>query len=557
MADWALLGKGKYCGICLTMAYTIKDGCEVCGSCEPECPTGAIKEKEKEDGYWIDPTLCDGCPDYEVPQCVSACDTGTLAPLQPKKGRVKSSLLPAAIPAIFLNGRTNPFASSMVVWEACNILAQRETLPWQVDVDGKLLYHRPVHRGRGAMEFRLAINPEAPSLVPMGETEGQFAIANFDLRAACVHLIFAAYATTVDCPWEESFVLNDQHIEQYLGLDKRKDLTKLEKLTLIKDLVHQSCQLMVSLNWPRQGKVQSFSLAEHPVWHLLDTEYYFEEDAAGDPHLIGLEFTVRAGTWSRQFLNQRDYRRFIAFYQYGTLPQSLLTEVMSNWQQHEGAVRLLLWLLFKLRLGGDQRVTVRTLLRVAYGEARVHEATTVRGAHKRLLKTFEHDLEMIYYYGLKPQFDPETYPVAIQPLWARVAEIPDDADDALEFWTDDANQALSLTSTAPRDKWQRLLNARLVGFGLSEEWQQITKRTTKQRRRRSHSTKTHPSTDQITGEAVRQARQQQKLSQRTLAERIGKSQSWIRDIEKGRFSISADDVAVLRRTLKLEPSLIK
>jgi ferredoxin/DNA-binding transcriptional regulator YiaG len=543
-------------GTNLTMVYTIKDGCEVCGSCEPECPTGAIKQTEHNDGYWIDPTLCNGCPDHEVPLCMSTCDAGTLAPLQPKKGRIKSSLLPAAIPAIFLNGKTNPFASSMVVWEACNILAQREALPWEGDAEGKLSYHRSVQRGRGSMEFRLALNPELPSLGSLDQKDGQDAISNFDVRAACVHLIFSAYATTVDCPWEESFVLNDQHIEQYLGLDKRKDLTKLEKLTLVKDLVHQSCQLMVALQWPRQGKVQSFSLEEHPVWHLLNTRYFFEEDGQGDNHLIGLEFTVRAGKWSRQFLNQHDYRRSTAFYQYGTLPQSLLAEIMSQWQQHEGAVRLLLWLLFKLRLGIDQRVTVRTLLRVAYGEDRVHEATTVRGAHKRLLKTFENDLEMIHYYGLKPQFDSETYPVAIQPLWARVAEIPDDANDALEFWTDDANQALSLTSTAPRDKWQRLLNARLVGFGLSEEWQQITKRTTKQRRRRSRSAKTNVPNDHTFGEDVRRARQRQNLSQRTLAQRIGKSQSWIRDIEKGRFSVNAEDMAILRRTLNLQPSLV-
>ena len=140
-------------------------------------------------------------------------------------------------------------------------------------------------------------------------------------------------------------MLNDQHIEKYLGLDKRKDLTKLDKLTLIKDLVHQSCQLLVSLTWPRQGKVKSFDLEEHPVWQLLDTQYYFEKDSQGCQHLIGLGFTIQTGRWAQRFLNKQDYRRQAAFYQYGTLPQSLLTEVMSNWQQHEGAVRLLLWLL--------------------------------------------------------------------------------------------------------------------------------------------------------------------------------------------------------------------
>ncbi|MEO1742603.1 MAG: hypothetical protein AAFR99_12450 [Cyanobacteria bacterium J06629_9] len=96
-------------------------------------------------------------------------------------------------------------------------------------------------------------------------------------------------------------------------------------------------------------------------------------------------YTIQTGHWSKHFLNKHDFRGQTAFYQYSTLPQSLILEVMSNWQQHEGAVKLLLWLVFKLRLGGEQRMTVRTLLRIAYGDDKLTEAVTVRGAHKRLL----------------------------------------------------------------------------------------------------------------------------------------------------------------------------
>ncbi|NER79042.1 MAG: transcriptional regulator, partial [Leptolyngbya sp. SIO1D8] len=340
------------------MTYTIKDGCVQCDNCRPECPSGAIKTEPEGDNYWIDPTLCDGCEDAESPKCVEVCSIGALTPLQAKKGRCKSTLLPAAILDIFLNGKTNSFASSMVMWESCNVLAQRQALPWQADATGHLCYVRTVHRGRGEMRFRLAVNPEAPLPRPMKVDEGKAALGFFDIRATCLHLIFAAYATTVDCPWEDEFVINDQHIEQYLGLDKRKDLTKLDKLRLIKDLVYQACHLLVSLDWPRQGKVQPFSLVEHSVWELLHIQYYFEKDDQGYRHLIGLSFTVRTGIWAKYFLNKQDYRRQTAFYQYGILPQSLLFEVMSNWQQHEGAIRLLLWLLFKLRLGGDHRVTI-------------------------------------------------------------------------------------------------------------------------------------------------------------------------------------------------------
>lgn len=531
------------------MPYTIQDGCISCDSCRPECPNGAIKPATEEDNYWIDPTLCDGCRELEAPRCVEVCNIGSLAPLKPKKGRLKSTLLPAAIPEIFLNGKTTPFASSMVIWEACTLLAQRHTLPWSLDPAGVYSYRRSVHRGRGELQFRLAADPEVDFPVPLAADDFMATIAQFDIRAACVHLIFAAYAMTCDRPWENPFVLNDQHIEQYLGLDKRKDLTKLEKLTLIKDLVYQCCQVLVAINWPRQGKVQAFTVEEQPVWHRLDTQYFFEEDAQGHRHLIGLSFTIQAGLWTQYFLNRQNYRRQTAFYQYGALPQSLLLEVMSNWQQHEGAMRLLLWLLFKLRLGGDHRMTVRTLLRIAYGEERLNEATTVRGAHKRLLKTFEGDLETLYYYGVRPLFDPDTYPPDIQPLWAKVADIPEDADAALEFWTEDANRALSLTDTAPRDKWQRLLNGRLLGFDCPEDWQQKAKRnTTARNRARAHST---PPVKQIEGSTIKAAREKQKLSQRALAERLGKSQSWVRDIEKGRFSLNAEDQTLLEKTLEI------
>ncbi len=541
------------------MVYTIKEGCHDCDSCHPQCLSGAIKPSNEREGYWIDPTLCNSCPDVDVPRCVAVCDDrDNLTPLQAKKGRCKSTLLPPAIPSIFINGKTTPFASSMVIWEACTVLSQRHLLPWKSDATGKLCYRRSVNHNRGEMRFRLATDPELNALMPMSAEAAREAIAQFDIRAACVHLIFAAYAITLECPWEDPFEINDQHIEKYLGLDKRKDLTKLQKLTLVKSLVYQCTRLLVSLDWPRQGKVREFALEEQPIWNLLHTQYYFEEDAQGCQHLIGMSFTLRPGQWAKHFLNRQDYRHQTAFFQYGSLPHALIAEVMSNWQQHEGAARLLLWLLFKLRLGGDHRLTIRTLLRVAYGEARLLEATTVRGAHKRLLKTFEGDLEAIYHHGLKPIFDPETYPLDIQPLWAKACLIPDDVDEAIDFWSDQANR--SLMDNAPRDKWQRLLNARLQGFELSADWQQVMHRSGSKRRSSQASTKsrtkrssspTRASSPLLSGDTIKAARQQNKLSQRALANRIGKSQSWIRDVEKERFSLNAKDCQLIQQALNI------
>ena len=65
--------------------------------------------------------------------------------------------------------------------------------------------------------------------------------------------------------------------------------------------------------------------------------------------------------------------------------------------------------------------------------------------------------------GLEPQFDPrDLTPLRFQPpVGQGCRKFPTDADDALEFWTDDANQALSLTTRPHETSGTRLINARL------------------------------------------------------------------------------------------------
>jgi hypothetical protein len=65
-------------------------------------------------------------------------------------------------------------------------------------------------------------------------------------------------------------------------------------------------------------------------------------------------FRIRAGIWSRYFLNKQACQHRTAFYQYGTLPKFLLSAIASIWQQHEGAARIILWLLFKTKMGNEK-----------------------------------------------------------------------------------------------------------------------------------------------------------------------------------------------------------
>ncbi len=528
------------------MPYTIpNNSCVGCDNCRPQCPTGAIRIEDNE--YWVDPGLCNNCEGYySEPQCVIACPTKSPIPWQAKKGRCKVEPRDASSLDLFSNGKNNPFASAIAIWEACNVLAQRTSLHWETDEEGYISYSRQINQGRGAIAFHIQdpfkVNDKATDIA---------AIEALDIRAACIHLIFAAYATALDQPWEQEFAIDERQIEKYLGMEKRKDLSKAAKLALMKNLVQQACSLLISIDWPQQGRINGFSITSSRLWHLVDIQHHFQEDNLGCKYLIGLTFKVKAGIWAQYFLNKQACKERTAFYQYGSLPKTLLTTVMSIWQQHEGAVRLMLWLLFKTKMGKEQRITIPTLLRIAYGEEKVALASRQREERKRLLRTFESDLEILNHYGMKPLFDPVTYPPEIQPLWAKLIDLPEDPDEALEFWTNDGGAETRLTDTGPRGKWNLLMNARILAFELPPEWEQQISESEKKKTRTAKAKRKPKATSDLLGEQILQARKNLNLSQRELAKLTGKSQSWIRDIENGRLKAKLEDQVLLRKVLNM------
>lgn len=528
------------------MPYTIpNNSCVGCDNCRPQCPTGAIKIEDNE--YWVDPGLCNNCEGYySEPQCVIACPTNSPIPSQAKKGRCKVEPRDATSLDLFSNGKNNPFASAIAIWEACNVLAQRTSLHWETDEEGYISYSRQVNQGRGAIAFHIQdpfkVNDKATDIA---------AIEGLDIRAACIHLIFAAYATALDQPWEQEFAIDERQIEKYLGMEKRKDLSKAAKLALMKNIVQQACSLIISIDWPQQGRINGFSVTGSRLWHLVDIQHHFQEDNLGCKYLIGLTFKVKVGIWAKYFLNKQACKERTAFYQYGSLPKTVLTTVMSIWQQHEGAVRLMLWLLFKTKMGKEQRITIPTLLRIAYGEEKVALASRQREERKRLLRTFESDLEILNHYGMKPLFDPVTYPPEIQPLWAKLVDLPEDPDEALEFWTNDGGAETRLTDTGPRGKWNLLMNARILAFELPPEWEQQISESEKKQRRTAKAKRKPKATNDLLGEQILQARKNLNLSQRELAKLTGKSQSWIRDIENGRLKAKLEDQVLLRKVLNM------
>jgi DNA-binding transcriptional regulator YiaG len=130
-----------------------------------------------------------------------------------------------------------------------------------------------------------------------------------------------------------------------------------------------------------------------------------------------------------------------------------------------------------------------------------------------------------------------------------LAEVPDDAEEALEFWINDGSNDIRLTDASPRGKWNRLLDARLLGFELPLDWQQS--QTVERQKQKSNKQKKAATQPLLLGEEIAIARKNKGWSQRDLAIHMGKSQSWIRDIENGRFRVKKEDSASLRELLEM------
>src|SRR5579883_502668 len=201
---------------------------------------------------------------------------------------------PLTSPDLFANGSTTRMASAMPIWEASSILTQQKDLSWRRDEDGRLCYAKDLGNGEGAVHFWVTQDVDNEYPAALAGAAALAVVDAFDIRAACMHLIYAAHAAQVSNPWEQDLVIDDRQLEEYLGLKKRTDKNRQQKLALIEELVKQPCKISTFISCPTQGKVKGFTLEEGRLWHLLGTRYHYQEDLLGGKELIGITFIIRA-----------------------------------------------------------------------------------------------------------------------------------------------------------------------------------------------------------------------------------------------------------------------
>jgi DNA-binding XRE family transcriptional regulator len=441
---------------------------------------------------------------------------------------------PATHPNLFANGITNSFATCKLLWESVNILTQRNDLLWQPDSDGKLAYTSTLKDGRGKLIFWVTDNPEEQYPEALAGEAALAVIETFDIRAACMHLIYAAHVTTLDKPWEEEFIIDDAQISSYLGLDKRKDLTKERRLKLIEHIAEQPAQILTFLHWSQQGNIENFYVEKSRLWEVA-IGYHGQRDLFGDIRCTGLTIRCRAGMWAKYFLNKRGSEEGKAFYQYGVLSKTLLQTITRVWQHSEGAARMLAWLSFKIRVSTNPIMITSTLMEVAYGAEKLTAAQHDRDLRSDLAKNWDNDLRILCDAGWTIEFDPDTYPSEIQPDW---------------------KEGGRGENKRPKGFWEQLRNSRLQIHPPKEIAEKIAKL---QRRKRASDPNLNainvPAQQQrspLGGAEIKAARERKGWSQEDLGNQVNRTKMWVSLIERGKRSIKPEDAAQLRSVLELE-----
>jgi DNA-binding XRE family transcriptional regulator len=482
-----------------------------------------------------------------------------------KRKRTRGGSRPVTNTDIFQGTPIHHMASSRLIWEGANVLTQRKDLEWTESEDG-LCYQSLISKGKGFLSFWLTqdLFSKYPSVL---ESEAALALIDqFDIRAACMHLIYSAHATQLDRPWEQQFVLSDRQLERYLGLDKNKNLNRQEKLQLMLELAKQPCHLLVYVSYPERGRVPSFTVSRTWLWEIAEPMLHFQEclqddeNQIGEQTLVGFTLNIRCGNWAKYFLNEEMRRNREGYYEYGVLSQQILQDLMSTWHHYEGAARLMTWLLFKTKINRDSPITVEALMKVAFGEQALQLAKSNYRDRAKMVRSWITSLKVLMEKGWKIIRDPDTYPIQywVEDAESPLADVPDDPEKAADFWAKDAvsdvGSRLTDRTKRVRGQFDLLLAAKVwiqppqvVAEKLDEIGEAKKTNPRLEPKRRSaiapigESSKVVPASASITfiesGAQLKQLRLAKGMTQVELAQQVGRTESWVKMIEAGKRKI--------------------
>ena len=244
-------------------------------------------------------------------------------------------------------------------------------------------------------------------------------VKNFNMYTCYMHVIFSIHAARLKKPWEENFIIKGSDIIKLLGLDKRTDLTRETKLELIVKHAKLVGLIDAWITW-KQGPVD-IPGQFNKIW---DVSVYWQQSPDLLKNCINREdvfISVRAGQWSKYFLNMEACKNKEAFNQVGPINLRLL---QLNPYRKPLTSRLAIYLSYRSRVNKTYNYSRDGLLAAAGKKEELEHVKYDRHLRNSLKKQWKAALKDLRALGWKVIYNKEKEMYRIQPPWV----VSDDCD---------------------------------------------------------------------------------------------------------------------------------
>ncbi|GAX46354.1 hypothetical protein NIES4075_73750 [Tolypothrix sp. NIES-4075] len=414
---------------------------------------------------------------------------------------------------------------------------------WHEYGNGRFHFQKPFGKGRYIEFYILNQQLHHPEYI-CNQAEHEI-LNRYGLEAARLHAVFATYAAMQAEPWKEPFVLKGSELIETLQIYKTKKLTKSQKLKAIVDLALVVGTLGAVIHW-YEGKL-NLCVKERSLLWIVSVQEYSQPILGDVDELCEVIIRVQPGLWTYNFLNLQGEREKRSLYQYGLIPKQLFD--IDPYRQ-KLAASLALYIVENSRAHKSGVYTIENLLNKVLPSGEIQRAIADRRYGWKLKETVDNALLVLRDIGgFGIEFDNETYPQWLRPIW----NLP---DNLAILPTKERNQCLLGSKCLPHHYLVKHWFPALITFKLPPTTQkdlhklvthntETGKKITKCKSRKSDKlpdanqadsdskppqTKTNQPTE-LTGAIVQQGRKAIRMSQTELAHAMGKSQSWVRDIE--------------------------
>jgi DNA-binding XRE family transcriptional regulator len=369
-------------------------------------------------------------------------------------------------------------------------------------------------------------NPGDVDLLPWEAAEQ--IINKFGFDTVKLQLIFAARTMEEHEPWNSTFTLKASDIIRLLGWDRNHGTSLPEKRNAVASTAHALSCLLVKSVWV-EGRGRRTVNASTPIGRMWDVLI--------DPHgqidwVTGkierpdeVYITVSPGLWTKHFLNRAGSKAKAALHQFGYLATDILRiDPYHNEIALRLAIQLTLDARVRIRNQNPYDYRVLSLLEEVLPKPEIEKALQDKHRARDLKSRWNNALNLLSSLGWQIEFDAVTYPDWLQP---------------------------GSTAAKPED-WrkmkviERLFQAKLTIKPPQPIPNLLAKITEPKTPKRTPAPR-----NELTGEQVRQGREQRNWSRKQLGGFLDVSADYIGKLERGDRIIPTELEPRLRRLLQL------